>query len=348
MYVFSFCMIHLDGSMLSGGGQIIRAALALSAHTNKPFRITNIRHARPRPGLMAQHLEAVRTMQILCNADVEGGHLGSTELTFIPRGYTPQNLSVHIGTAGSITLLTQALSLCAMHHKKVSFTVHGGTDVKWSPSFDYFAHIIIPSLQQFGHASVDLRRRGFYPKGGGEVTVSFGLKKDVKPLMRLHPGVVEGIEVFNTASRELMADNTLEALDRDCRLFFEPFSVPVTVRNAYVQSLSPGFVCVAVVRQHDGASYACIGADMVADPDTPTHVVARTVSETLKERLESGGVVDEHLADHLIPFMGLYGGEMVVCRVSNHIKACIAVTELFTKARFSVTGLHVRVSIPSV
>ncbi len=337
-------MIRLDGSMLTGGGQIIRTALALSAHTNKPFTIINIRAGRPRPGLMAQHLEAVKTMRTLCNADVEGMHLGSETLTFIPRGFTPQNLDIHIGTAGSVTLLTQALALPSMHHKKTTYTIHGGTDVKWSPTTDYLRHVVVPTLAHFGHISVELTRRGFYPKGGGAITLTVGMKKDVKPLTLIERGVFEGIDVYNNASRELMNDNTLESLDRDLRLYLEPFDVPLMIRNSYSHTQSPGYASIALVKHNFSGPRILIAADKVAEPETPTHIVAKELSETLKTRLESVGVVDEHLADHLIPFIALHGGELITTRITNHIKANIAVTEAFTKAKFSINGNHITVT----
>ena len=53
-------MLLLDGSAGEGGGQILRTALALSLSTGAPFRIDGIRAGRRRPGLMRQHLTAVR------------------------------------------------------------------------------------------------------------------------------------------------------------------------------------------------------------------------------------------------------------------------------------------------
>lgn len=337
-------MIRLDGSMLTGGGQIIRTALALSAHTNKPFTITNIRAGRPRPGLMAQHLTAVKTLQELCNAEVQGAHLGSETIVFIPRGFTPKNMDVHIGTAGSVTLLTQALMLPSMHHKKVTYTLHGGVDVKWSPTYDYLRYVIVPALQRFGNVEVDLVRRGFYPKGQGSITLTCGMKKDVKPPTLLDRGVLEGLDIYNVASRDLIDEHTLESLDRDQRLFFEPVGTPITIRNSYAHTQSPGYVSIAIAKHNLSGQRIHLAADAVAEPDTPTHIIAKELAETLNKQLESKGVVDEHLADHLIPFMGLHGGELITTRISNHIKANIAVTEAFTNARFTIHDNHITVS----
>jgi RNA 3'-terminal phosphate cyclase (ATP) len=53
-------LLTLDGSHGEGGGQILRTALSLSAVTARPFRLVNIRARGANPGLMPQHLSAVR------------------------------------------------------------------------------------------------------------------------------------------------------------------------------------------------------------------------------------------------------------------------------------------------
>ena len=102
-------MIEIDGSRGHGGGQIVRTAVAFSAITGKPFRMTNIRAKRPNPGLKPQHLHGVRAVAKLCNATVKGDEPNSTELEFAPGELEAEQIKVDTGTAGSISLVLQTL-----------------------------------------------------------------------------------------------------------------------------------------------------------------------------------------------------------------------------------------------
>jgi len=101
-------MIKLDGSYHEGGGQIVRTALALSTILKQSFVVENIRKGRCTPGLKAQHLTCINALKEFTDADVEGNELGSTRLRFIPRKFKPKNITIDIGTAGSISLLLQS------------------------------------------------------------------------------------------------------------------------------------------------------------------------------------------------------------------------------------------------
>ena len=65
-------MIEIDGAEGEGGGQVLRSALSLSICTNQSFRIGSIRGKREKPGLMRQHLTAVRAAAEICDAGVSG------------------------------------------------------------------------------------------------------------------------------------------------------------------------------------------------------------------------------------------------------------------------------------
>src|SRR5689334_11910237 len=102
-------MVEIDGSYGEGGGQVLRTALSFSCLTGRPFRIVNIRRGRGKPGLMPQHLAAVRAAQVISGATVQGAEPGATTLSFSPQALQGGEFQFDIGTAGSVTLLLQTL-----------------------------------------------------------------------------------------------------------------------------------------------------------------------------------------------------------------------------------------------
>ena len=140
-------MISLDGSYGEGGGQMVRTALALSVLTNQPFKITDIRKGRCTPGLKAQHLQAIRALQGICGATVIGAKEGSMEISFAPDIFTPKDLNINIGTAGSITLLLQALLPPLIFAEKRTRIRLTGELMWMSMPIDYFTQVVIPSWE---------------------------------------------------------------------------------------------------------------------------------------------------------------------------------------------------------
>ncbi|ELA5986684.1 RNA 3'-terminal phosphate cyclase, partial [Escherichia coli] len=102
-------MIALDGAQGEGGGQILRSALSLSMITGQPFTITSIRAGRAKPGLLRQHLTAVKAATEICGATVEGAELGSQRLLFRPGTVRGGEYRFAIGSAGSCTLVLQTV-----------------------------------------------------------------------------------------------------------------------------------------------------------------------------------------------------------------------------------------------
>jgi len=110
----------------------------------------------------------------------------STAIEFTPGKVTGGSYQFNVGTAGSITLVFQACILPALYaDRPTTITVTGGTDVSWSPPWNYFAQVFLPLLSNMG-VSIEgtLHQRGYYPKGGGQATIS------VAPGADLHPPTV--------------------------------------------------------------------------------------------------------------------------------------------------------------
>ena len=175
--------VAIDGAVGEGGGQTLRTSLALSLVTGRAFRITNIRAGRAKPGLLRQHLTAVRAAVEISDAACDGAEIGAGELVFRPGAVRAGDYRFAIGTAGSTTLVLQTvLPALALAGGPSRLTLEGGTHNPFAPPFDFLARTFLPVFNRFGpQVEATLTRAGFYPAGGGQIAVS------VVPVDRLRP-----------------------------------------------------------------------------------------------------------------------------------------------------------------
>jgi len=227
-------MIEIDGS--KGGGQILRTALSLSAIQNKAFRMENIRGSRSNPGLGHQHLECVKAVAKLCGAGVEGAELGSQELVFEPNGLENKSLRSDIGTAGSVMLLVDTiLPITTQFDSSFSFTALGGTDVKWSPVFDYCKYVKLPMLRKFGFkGDLELGKTGYYPSGNGKVTLNTE-EYSIDPIVIKDRGSLQKFEIYSKASLELRREEVAnrQANELERLLNKSDFSIEIDKNISY-------------------------------------------------------------------------------------------------------------------
>ena len=213
-------MIEIDGATGEAGGQILRTATGLSAITGKPFHIYNIRKGRCTQGMRPQHLTGVKAVAQLCNAKLKHAEIDSTELEFVPDKITGGMHKFDIGTAGSIPLLLQSLAIPATHaNMPIELDLHGGTDVKWSPTIDYFREVFARYAKMFGISiSVNIIKRGFYPKGGGHVIVRI-TSSTPKPLTLTEYTEPNKINAWSIATNDLkkahVAERIIKAFEQE-------------------------------------------------------------------------------------------------------------------------------------
>lgn len=319
-------MIAIDGSFGEGGGQIIRTAVALSAVTGNGFSIHDIRKMRPQPGLKAQHCTAIRTAAAMTHAEVTGMGMGSTQLTFKPEGIFGGHYTVDIGTAGSITLLMQCLMPAAlMSSDTVILDITGGTDVTWSPPIDYLSHVMLPVLTSMGlDCSIELQNRGYYPRGGGRVRVEIHPSSLTGIDIRRKSGVIMGMSHSSNLPEHVVrrqADAAMQALAK------AGYRSDIRLETAKYVSTGSG---ITLWCGH-------IGTSALGKRGLPAEKVGRSAASEIIAELNSGASVDVHLADQLLPFMGLAGsGSFTVREISEHTRTNIWVVEQFLDVQFNI------------
>lgn len=170
-------IVEIDGSVMEGGGQILRVSFCLTELSNaKSLRISNIRAGRSSPGLQNQHLANCLAFANMFNYEITGAKLKSCEVLLkkssVPTGFASEH-SVDCSGAGSVGLVIQnflpVLLLKTPKNTEFTLKMKGGTIVSFSPSVIYLQDILIPTLKTLYGAELELKinKHGFFPVGGG-------------------------------------------------------------------------------------------------------------------------------------------------------------------------------------
>lgn len=333
-------MINLDGSHGEGGGQMLRTALVWSLITRTPFRMENIRAGRRPPGLKAQHVHVLKALRPLGPVEFTGAVEGSAVVTFVPAPLRGAEFRVDVGTAGSLTLLLQTLLpavLIARGRSKVVLT--GGTDVAWSPPLDHFRSVVWPAARaRATHLSLDVERRGFYPKGGGRLVLEAEGGKSPPPLSLDERGELRQVRVFSFASADLQSRRVAERQSDAARERLARYGVPMHAEASYGPTHSPGSV-VTCVAELGGAS-TLVGSAL-GERQKAAEKVGEEAAGRLALEVDSGAPVDEYGADQLLIWLALAGGVLRSSRFSDHTRTNLWVTERFLGSVFKLVGATV-------
>jgi RNA 3'-terminal phosphate cyclase (ATP) len=199
----------------------------------------------------------------------------------------------------------------------VSLEVHGGTDVQWSPSVDYFRQVFLPALHYFGaRASLDLRRRGYYPRGQGSVLLQV-IPGPLRPArFQAQAARVQGISHCSNLP-EHVAKRQAEAASS--ALEEAGFQAEVAAEAVATPSTGSGITLWSGWK----------GGGGLGERGLPAEKVGRRAAEEIITELKSGAAVDVHLADQLIPYLALAGGSLTTREISLHTR-----TNIWTAGHF--------------
>ncbi len=338
-------MLEIDSSRGEGGGQMVRTSVALSAITGMPTRLTRIRENRPTNGLSKQHNTAINAVAMMTGSIVEGNTVGSSELIFAPGNEEHPFLKLDIGSAGSISLVLQAVLLAARKNKeKLTIDITGGTNVMWAPPLDSYELVLFPLMKRMGiDAELNIIERGFYPIGGGHVVVNMDPIGDIKPLELTTLGKLKNIKIrcFIQHLSERIAKDMVEACTNTLG---DGYELEVEIQNSMGNSRGAGLVLVA--NYENGK----LSSNVLTSRGHSAEQSGIDAANDLLQEMNTGATIDVHTADQLLPYMAMAKGKssFVVSRISKHLLSQMDTLESFLDVRFGVErkndGYHFSVS----
>jgi RNA 3'-terminal phosphate cyclase (ATP) len=312
--------------------------------------IHHIRAKRTKPGLMRQHLTCVQAAVAICGGKVEGAEPGSQTLHFEPGAVRAGDYSFNIGSAGSCTLVLQTVLpalMLAGGPSQVSLT--GGTHNSMAPPYHFIERSFAPLLRRLGaDIELSLRRHGFYPAGGGEMSAS------IQPV----PGGLVPFDLTERGARlQAYAECLAPALprsvaERELAVLADKLGWPreqlltVPVR----QDEGPGNVLMATLVHEHVTEVATVFGEKGISAER----VANDLIKAVRQHQVSEAALGAHLADQWMLPLALAvsargGSASFSCtELTQHASTNIGVIERFLPLRFDVkpidTGSTITVS----
>ncbi|XP_068176524.1 RNA 3'-terminal phosphate cyclase [Antennarius striatus] len=333
--------VEMDGSVMEGGGQILRLSASLSCITGTPVKITKIRAGRSTPGLRPQHLSGLQLVSDLCSGSLQGATIGSTDISLSPGKIHGGNHTADTQTAGSVCLLMQVALPCALFSDGVSqLCLKGGTNAEMAPQIDYTVKVFKPIVEKFGvHFDCDIRMRGYYPKGGGEVMVTVNPVKELQPVVMTERGNITKIYgrafVAGVLPFKLAKDMSAAAV-RAIRKEIKELYINIQPLQEKDKACGNGNGIIIIAESSTGCVFA---GSALGKKGVYADKIGIEAAEMLLRNIRHNGCVDEFLQDQLIIFMAMAKGRSRIRTgaVTLHTQTAIHIAEQLTQAKFTIT-----------
>src|SRR5690349_16622474 len=168
----------------------------------------------------------------------------------------------------------------------LKLSIIGGTDVPFSPTSDYTKHVFSEALSRIGlNFTSEIKKRGYYPKGGGLVETQIQPCKNPRPisLLKRDSKTARLLCAYSQIPREVIeketdtARNILSKNGFDC-------NITIKEENAFDKG------CSMLVFSHDSSS--------VTGSDGIYHKTFNGLGESVAKRfIDSNLGVDLNLSD---------------------------------------------------
>ncbi|GME43364.1 MFS allantoate transporter [Neofusicoccum parvum] len=225
---------------------------------------------------------------------------------------------IDIGSSGSIGLVFQAILPFILFsgrasNRPFSISIHGGTNVSWSPSYDYIDQVLLPTLSTLGLPPVTatLHQRGWLRGDRGLVTFKI---TPVPRGQKLQPFRFEKRSMIQRITATILTPPSWQGqaereLSEALRAGFPDLDESAFIIN-FEKSPQKSLYLLLVATSSNGDK---LGRDwlynekITAVPVALSRMVKRVTAELASE-VRHGGCVDEHMRDQLVVFQALADG----------------------------------------
>ncbi|CAG0924673.1 unnamed protein product, partial [Notodromas monacha] len=233
---------------------------------------------------------------------------------------------------------------------KSRMTLGGGTNAAFAPQIDYMTHVFAPVAKKFGvNFDIRVERRGYYPRGGGLVSVEVPSIPVLKCVNLTDMGSVLRIRGMSFVAGALPLKAAHEIADyatRALRRHFPP-DVPIDIhryKEAPRFAVGTGSGITLYAETSTGMTF---GGSCLGDRSKRNNVIGEEAAEELTEAFLAKACLDKWAQDQVILFMALARGKSVIRSTSLtlHTKTAIFVAEKFTGMGLLPSSVEVSIEI---
>ncbi|XP_059057586.1 RNA 3'-terminal phosphate cyclase-like isoform X2 [Achroia grisella] len=295
-------------------------------------------------------MTGIKLVGEMCQAQLKDVFVGSTQIEFTPGKIRGGHYKADIKTAGTISLLMQVALPCAlMADAPVTLDLRGGTNIENAPHVDYMDMIFRPLLQKFGaDFTLQIHKRGYFPKGGGHVTMTITPIKRLNSITLLDPGTVSTVKGISFVAGVLplkLANVTCEGFKEKLQNECKELNIRCYKEDTEISPYSCcGMVVSCSLSGGDNGSGGYIVGGNVLVPrgvkagQEEARKAGQQLGDQLAATLRARSCLDHHAQDQVILYMALADGKSAVRteKLTLHTKTAIHIVESITKIKFNV------------
>ncbi len=334
--------VTINGLHGEGGSATFRTSLVMSALTQQPVRIFNVRGATRKPGLTPEDLTLLNLLQASSRANVLGDELNSAEVIFEPKGAPkPVNQEVDIHqiqsgrVPGNIVVIAQsALPVLARTGRISSLDMYGETHLGNSLGFDAFEKSTIPAQQMQGlYAAPAIEQSGFGFGGRGKIVVEVEpsalnpIRWDRRGDLIRYGAVITHTDAPNPTVREIVAE---------CTQVLQTLGPNSEIEENEIHGTESG-ISITFYAQFECGSGS---GSTTWSKGTSGLATANKAWENFQAWFKTDATVDSYLADQLLTTAAITDGRTVFTtpNISRRLISVASVIKQFLPIHITIKG----------